>query len=156
MTDHRISSMLEGFDPRPGLEEIIKSVRDARAGASSLQSSKPIPVDAIAQAAIQPQLLAELDLSHMRIAIFKVRSHAVYEIDLKPNAMKLDQREVGKRIIAKGLGGAHDSNHCEWWRVHPTSTTWGIWIENALEDEKALSYFSKIIPAGLNAAIAGG
>ena len=159
--DPRFQFMLDEaanqVDVHAELHKIIEDVKAARAGtiqqaaAAVKAGDKPQPMD-IGAAIIPRVLLKEHELRHVKVAVFSIRGHAVYEIALTSEKAKRTHPSKIQGILKTGLGSAFEDHPCQGWRDQWIPLIWGVWVQKALERDNAKSYFTQVVPASIDAA----
>jgi len=145
------------IDVQAELDRIIADVKAMRAGtiqdaaAAVKAGAAPGPVD-IGGAIIPRTLEAEHDLTHLKIAVFEIRGHAVYEVVMKsPKARHLHPREI-QDALKRGLGAAFEDHPCNGWRDEWLPLVWGLWVQDGFKNDSARPFFRQVVPKSLEAA----
>lgn len=156
--DPRIQSMIARGGGEDELRKIRQEIADLRkkrpivtdVKGMAAGSMKPFPAQDIADAAIKRDLLATKDLPHCVVEVFRVRSHLVYSIGLKK---KTDPAKV-RQALPGALGALWDGGHkCEGWLDQ--DGYWNVWVRDYKAIDKEKGYLTTVVPASIEAAIAG-
>ena len=145
------------IDVHAELAKIIQDVKSVRAGsvqqaAAAVKSGQAPGVVDIGAAIVKRVLLKEHDLPHVKIAVFEIRGHAVYEVVLKSRKAQQTHPPKIQGILKTGLGSAFEDHPCQGWRDEWLPLVWGVWIQQAFNVEKDRPYFTLIVPKSIDDA----
>lgn len=147
------------IDVRAELAKIVADVKAARAGtiqdaARAVKDGEtPGPVD-IGAAIVKRELLAEHDFENLKIAVFEIRGHAVYEIVLKSKKAQRLHPTAVQEALKLGLGSVYQEEKVEGWRDEWLPLVWGLWVQRGFENDSARPFFCQVVPKSIEKAFA--
>ena len=148
------------IDVRAELEKIVADVKAARAGtlldaARAVKEGEEIrgPVD-IGAAIVKRELLTTHDFEHVKVAVFEIRGHAVYEIVLKSRKAQQTHPRAIQEALKRGLGSVFEEYPTQGWRDEWLPLVWGVWVQRGFENDSARPFFCQVVPKSIEKAFA--